>query len=315
MSALVLHGLAPRHRPWQRTVVTVGVFDGVHIAHQRLISATCQFARRKHATSIVVTFDPDPQHVLHPSQAQPVLMPLQARLRAMAALGVDVIWVIPFTKSFAQLSAQAFVERILLGRLHATAVVLGEGFVFGKNQQGTMDTLRALATRRQVEVIAIPHVRRARAIISSSRIRTLITKGDLSRARTLLGRSPELYGKVVKGRGRGQRLGFPTANLRFTSQVLPPQGVYAVMVEQWPAHRRWKGVMNLGVRPTFGPGPCVGEVHLLRFHGQLLHQLLSVSLITRLRPERCFPSIDALRQQIRHDITRATSTLRHVSAL
>lgn len=311
MSARVLRGLGTVIQPPTRAVVTVGVFDGVHIAHQRLISRTIELARRLRGTSVAITFDPDPQRVLHPAQAPPALMPLDERMATLKALGVDWVWVIPFTKRFARMTATQFIRRVLFRRLRAVALVLGEAFVFGKNRKGDMDVLRALGPSIGMRVVALPQVRRGGEPVSSSRIRQLMVRGELARARRLLGRPPALYGVVVRGAGRGRRLGFPTANIRLTPQVLPPHGVYAVAV-----HRRGDravrrgitpplGVMNLGVRPTFGPGPTVCEVHLPGFSGRLLGEAVSVSLLARLRDERCFPSERALTQQVRRDIARA----------
>ena len=141
--------------------------------------------------------------------------------------------------------------------------------------------------------------------ISSSRIRRLIGHGQLAVARRLLGRTPALYGVVVRGAGRGHHLGFPTANIQLSSHVLPPRGVYAVAVRSMHHQRAWRGVMNLGVRPTFGPGPVVCEVHLLGFSGSLLGRSVAVSLLARLRSERCFPTPQALSRQVHQDLIRA----------
>lgn len=305
MSSRVLRGLGAAIRPPARAVVTVGVFDGVHIAHQRLICRTIELARRLRGTSVAITFDPDPQQVLRPAQAPPALMPLDERMATLKALGVDWVWVIPFTKRFARMTATQFIQRVLFRRLRAVALVLGEAFVFGKNRKGDMDVLRTLGPSIGMRVVALPQVRRGGEPVSSSRIRQLIVRGELAQARRLLGRPPALYGVVVRGAGRGRRLGFPTANIRLTSQVLPPHGVYAVSVHLRGGRRSGRGVLNLGVRPTFGPGPTVCETHLLNFSGSLLGQAVSVSLLARLRDERCFPSERALIQQVRRDIARA----------
>ena len=305
MSRLVT-GFTALPAPPRRAVVTIGMFDGMHVAHQRLIRATQQLARRSKGTSVVITFEPDPQAVLDPRRPHPTLMPLAARLERLRAMGVDWIWVISFTPSFARLSAPQFIERVLVRRLHATALIVGEGFVFGRNRRGTMDVLRAIGAPHGLRVVAVPQIRRGGAPISSSRIRDLLAKGRLAAARRLLGRTPELYGQVVRGSGRGRRLGFPTANLRLISQALPPQGVYAVVVRGMdrPGPSR-RGVMNIGVRPTFGSGPLVAEVHLLGFQGTLRGRHVAVSLLARLRGERCFPSSQALIRQIGLDIRRA----------
>lgn len=301
----VLTTLKALRRAPLRAVVTVGVFDGVHVAHQRLIRSIVTLARRCAGTSVVITFDPDPQLVLDPAHAPPALMPLDARIARLKALGVDRVWVLPFTKRFARMTARTFIQDILVCRLHAVTVVLGEAFVFGRNRRGDMDTLKAFGFAHGIRVISVPQVKRQGQPVSSSRIRRLIHDGRLVQARALLGRPPALYGVVVRGAGRGRRLGFPTANIQLMPQALPPQGVYAVLLESRTGRGRWEGVMNFGVRPTFGQGPLVCEVHLLKFSGRLLGRSVAVSLIGRLRGERCFPSPEALRRQVRRDVARA----------
>jgi riboflavin kinase/FMN adenylyltransferase len=291
--------------PPTRAVVAVGVFDGVHRAHQQLIRTTLYLARRLQGTSVVITFDPDPQVVLDPAHAQPALMPLEARIAHLRAHGVDWVWVIPFTRRFARMRAEQFIRRILIRRLHAAALVVGETFVFGRNRHGDKDVLQTLGPPYGMQIVPVRQMRLEGAPISSSRIRRLIAGGQLALAQRLLGRDPELYGVVMRGTGRGRHLGFPTANIRLRSHVLPPRGVYAVVVRSLDHRRVWRGLMNLGVRPTFGPGPLVCEVHLLGFSGSLLGRSVSVSLLRRLRPERCFPSPQALARQVRRDIVRA----------
>lgn len=297
-----LHGLA---HPPTRAVVTVGVFDGVHLAHQQLIRTTVHLARRLRGTSVLITFDPDPHAVLDPRHAPSALMPLDVRVRELQQCGLDWIWVLPFTKRFARMTAKQFVKQILLHRLRAVALVVGETFVFGKNRQGNMDLLRAVGPAHGMQVAAVRPIRRGGLPISSSRIRRLIGSGKLSEARRLLGRSPALYGDVVSGAGRGHHLGFPTVNVRLIDQALPPQGVYAVIVQTSAGRRAWRGVMNFGVRPTFGSGPLVCEVHLLGFRGTLKGHIVTVSLLARLRSERCFPSPQALIRQVHRDLDRA----------
>lgn len=304
-STRVFLGLQAVRRPPVHPVVTVGVFDGVHIAHQQLLRSAIALAERLKGTSVVVTFDPDPQMVLDPAHAPLALMPLTERMRCLSALGVDWIWVIRFTRRFSRMSAEEFVRRILAHRLGAAAVVVGETFVFGKNRVGDMDTLQRLGPPHGMRVISVKPIQRNGRPISSSRIRQLIARGALAEARRLLGRPPALYGTVVRGAGRGERLGFRTANIRLIPQVLPPRGVYAVILRHRDTGRIWRGVMNLGVRPTFGPGPVVCEAHLLGFRGSLMGHRVAVSLLQRLRGERRFASPEALIAQVRRDIARA----------
>jgi len=308
----VLRGLGAIRRPPRRAVVTVGVFDGVHRAHQRLILTTIRLARRLAGTSLVITFDPDPQAVLDPAHGEPALMPLAERLARIGELGVERLWVIPFTRRFARMTAEQFVRRILIGRLHAAAVIVGEAFAFGHNRRGDTEALRSLGPPHGMQVIPVRQMIAGGEPISSSRIRRLIAQGNVRLAARLLGRPPALSGVVVPGTGRGRRLGFPTANLRLHSQVLPPPGVYAVILRRAGQARAWRGVMNLGTRPTFGPGPLVCEVHLPGFAGVLLGRSVSVSVLARLRAERCFPSPQALTRQIRRDLARARRLLSRI---
>lgn len=304
----VLRGLEAAARPPARAVVTVGVFDGVHRAHQHLLRLTARMAGRMRGTSIAVTFDPDPHVVLHPAHPPLALMPLDERLRYIRATGVERVWVIPFTRAFSRITAEAFVRRLLIERLHARVLIVGETFAFGRNRRGDMAVLQSLGHRHEMRIVPVTPIRSGGAPISSSRIRALIHDGRLAQARRLLGRPPALYGRVVRGAGRGRRFGIPTANLQLIPQVLPPQGVYAVRVAEHP------GVMNLGTRPTFGPGPVVCEVHLLAYAGSLLGKRLAVSVLRRLRGERCFPSPQALIRQVRRDLARAKRLLSEAKA-
>src|SRR3989338_259172 len=189
----------------------------------------------------------------------------------------------------------------------AAALIVGESFTFGRDRHGNMATLRSLAPELGMRVMAVRDVRSGGAPISSSRIRRVIAGGRLADAKRLLGRPPALYGTVVPGAGRGRRLGFPTANVRLTASTLPPRGGYAVSLVT--GARGYRGVMNLGVRPTFGAGPLVCEVHLLDVTASLLARRVVVFLHRRLRNERCFPSPQALIRQVRRDVRRARRVL------
>ncbi len=285
------------------------MFDGVHLGHQRLIRAAIRLARRLRTASLVLTFDPDPQTVLAPTQAQPRLMPLAARMRLMRTLGIDRIRVIPFTRAFSRFSAEQFVRAILVHRLRAACVVVGENFAFGRARRGNVGVLRSLGRRDGLRVVVVPPVMRGGAPVSSSRIRRLLEEGRVSDANRLLGRPAQLAGVVVRGDRRARQLGFPTANLRVSNELLPPRGVYQVRLEA--GGRCHEGLMNLGVRPTFAPPPSalrpqplVCEVHLVGFRGNLYGRSVTVHLLRRLRGERRFESAQALIRQIRRDLLR-----------
>lgn len=294
--------------PRRKSVVTIGMFDGVHVGHQRLIRATIRLAARLHADSVALTFDPDPQSILAPGHVQPHLMPLAGRLELIKALGVDRVHVIRFTRRFSKMPATAFIQRILVKQLASVGVVVGENFTFGQGRRGGLALLQEVGQRHSMRVAVVRPVRQFGGVVSSSRIRLLVSRGNLSRASRLLGRPVQLYGTVVRGAGRARRLGFPTANVRVEQGLcLPPLGVYRVEL----AHgaRRSAGLMNLGVRPTFssaenGHLPVVCEVHLPKFRGTLYGRAVRIDVLQRLRAERRFPSARALSEQIRRDLRR-----------
>ena len=305
-------GLSKRPPLKHPVAATIGVFDGVHVAHQKLIRLTVQEAQRLRGSAVAVTFDPDPQHVLRPDDAHPALMPVEERCRLILSLGVDAVVVIRFTRAFARIPAQDFIRRVLERALRVRELTVGSDFSFGHGAQGNVRLLREWADRSDVKLHVVAPLERQGKPVSSSRIRRLIEEGNLSQARRLLGRAPLLYGTVIPGQGRGRVLGVPTANLALIPQVLPPNGVYGVRARY--DGREWCGVMNLGRRPTFGYGPVVCEVHLFDFSEDIYGKPLSVSLAARLRSERCFASIDALKKQIQQDIRRARRLLAKPSA-
>lgn len=318
--------------PPDRAVVTIGMFDGVHVGHQRLMRTAVRLAHQRHGTSVVLTFDPDPQRVLAPTTALPPMMPLPHRLELMRALDIDLVWVIPFTRRFARITPEAFVRRIVLARLQAQCVVVGSRFAFGAGRQGDVALMARVGAAAGLRVVTVPPVQRAGAPVSSSRIRRLLQCGDVEMARQLLGRPSQLSGCVVRGRGVGHRLGVPTANVQLDAVLPPATGVYAVRVwrESCPS-TRWHGVMNFGHRPTFlpapryrqllraarlraargqarqagGGGPLTCEVHVPGLRMSWYGRRVRMDLLRYLRPERRFASPHALVQQIHRDLTAA----------
>lgn len=301
----VLRRLHPLRRPPGRVAAAIGVFDGVHAGHQRLLRLAVARARALRGTSVAVTFHPHPQHVLQPATARPLLTTLTMRLRLMAQQGVDVAWVVPFTRAFARLSPEAFFERVLLHHLTLCELVVGENFAFGHQRVGTVAWLQAAGARAGVRVHAVPAVFAGGVPVSSSRVRRAIEAGDLRAIHRFLRRPHVLTGAVVRGRSRGRRLGFPTANLRLPPQILPPPGVYVVRAALAGGIKRWEGVLNLGTRPTFHETRLVAEAHLFGRPGRLYGSTLEVELLARLRDEQRFPDAAALADQIARDIRRA----------
>ena len=297
----------PRRLP--RPVVAIGTFDGVHRSHQAIVRHVLREAHRQHGTSVIISFDPHPQHVLRPGYLPPLLTRVDQRLELFRTLGVQVVWLVRFTRRFAQLSPEDFFSRLLIQRLRAHTVVVGSSFGFGRGRMGNLDTLRALGHRARIAVHRVPDVLSGGAPINSSRIRAAIAAGRLGEAQRLLGRPVQLRGRVVHGAARGARLGFPTANLDTGHLVLPPPGVYVVRAQ---TGNRWRaGVANVGYRPTFHDTRTpVVETHLLRFYGRLYGRTITVEWLRKLRDERSFPNLASLRRQIQSDVDEATRFFR-----
>ncbi len=297
-----------------RLAVTIGVFDGVHRGHLAVLRALMHAARAARAAPVVVTFEPHPELVLR-GTLPPLLCDAEERLARIAAAGVEHLVVQPFDRAFAALSAESFVERLGAGRDLAALVMTPES-AFGRGRTGTAATMAALGALRGFRVVEIASLRSGGALISSGRIRSLLAEGRLVVAARLLGRRPAVTGEVVRGDGRGRQLQYPTANLAFDSPVaLPRDGIYAVRVGWGGPHplapqRQVDGVASLGVRPTFGVGARVLEVHLFDLDEDLYGQRLRVEFVRRQRGERRFPGPASLIAQMNRDALRARLILR-----
>ncbi|HEY6546894.1 MAG TPA: riboflavin biosynthesis protein RibF, partial [Vicinamibacteria bacterium] len=257
--------------------------------------------------------DPHPAQVLAPDRAPRRIMTPAQRQEHLAALGVDALAVLPFTRELAAESPEAFVRQALVGRLGALSVVVGEDFRFGAARAGDVPLLRQLGSRLGFDVVAVPAVVEAGSAVSSTRIREALAEGDVETAAALLGRPHFVDGLVVAGQARGRTLGFPTANLASDNEIFPRTGVYAarVLVDFEPG-KPGEGVsaaVNLGRRPTFGGGEPTVEAHLLDFDGELYGRSLRVSFMARLRDERRFDGPEALKAQIQEDIRAARRVL------
>lgn len=290
-------------------VLTLGNFDGVHLGHQTIIARAVARARAIGGQAVALTFEPHPLAVLAPERAPALLQTLHDRLVLVRALGIDVAVLQRFTMRFAAQEPDAFVTDFLLPHLDLRHVVVGYNVTFGRNRAGTDETLRALGARHGFGVDVVGPVDVGGDHVSSSKLRTLLQAGDVRAAGRLLGRPHALRGRVIVGDRRGRTLGFPTANLYVRDHLLlPPDGVYAVRVAT-PAGEH-DGVLNIGIRPTFGGRRRTIEAHLLDFAGDLYRQWLVVRLIERLRGETKFAGPEALRSAIAADVAAA----RHVLA-
>ncbi len=288
-------------------VVTVDTFDGVHVGHAAVLEAVRAEAGAKQGTCVAVTFDPHPRQVIDGVQAPPILTTLAEKTWRMGMLGVDLLAIVPFTQSVRELSPQDFVHHFLVERLGAQSVILGYDHGFGKDRAGGLETMTALGDRFGFSVHSVPPTLVDGNPVSSTRIRTALTQGDLDGATQLIGSGYPFMGQVVKGEGRGKQLGFPTANLVFedAGKLLPQPGVYAARVFL-PEPR--SAVLNFGHRPTVGGTQETFEVHILDFEGDLYGQTLKLELCHWLRAEQKFENLEALVRQIRSD----TETTRHL---
>ncbi len=306
---IVLRGLETVPDPRLAScVVTWGVFDGVHRGHQEVLATLAAWARERGAPSVAVTFDRHPAEVLRGVDV-PLVCPLDVRLERIGLAGVDATLVLSFSKAFAENSAETFVADIIARRVGAKAILLGHDSHFGKDRAGDFDMLRALGARIGVEVRACEPLAWRGRPMSSSLVREAVAAGRLDDAAELLGRPFSLHGVVVAGDGRGRAIGVPTANVELRHKVRPPRGVYAVRVPL--GTREWPGVANIGVRPTVVEnGRETVEVHLLDYDGGALYgRDLEVRFIARLRDERKFDGLDALKAQIAADIEAARRAL------
>jgi riboflavin kinase/FMN adenylyltransferase len=293
----------------QRSVVSVGNFDGVHLGHQLVLKSMVDRARELGAQSAVVTFDPHPSHVLHSSRRTPLITPLPQKLDLLAATGIDSALVLEFNEDLRRWSAREFAERVLRDALHTIEVHEGETFRFGYGASADITGLSDLGRECGFTVRAYEPRIIDGAPVSSSRIRALIAAGDIGDANALLGRNFAIRSTPAHGRGYGTRYTVPTINLAPYVELLPAIGVYAtkLAVGEPPNARIFQGVTNVGNRPTFGADSFAVETHLLNFEPMALDEStpLELSFLHRLRDERRFESPEALRAQIQLDVAEA----------
>ncbi len=299
----VIRDLGRSGRRIERSVVTVGNFDGVHRGHQQLFARVRAEAARLDAPAVVYTFDPHPEQVLRPDRAPETLTGLPKRIRLIRECGMDVLVCEHFTREFAGQEPEQFIDDVLVHQLGARKVVIGYDFCFGRACRGTPEFMLGEAPRHGLEAEVFPAFQWKGDVVSSTRIRGLLKEGDVRLASELLGRYYLAQGHVVAGDRRGRVLGFPTANLAPPDELLPKRGVYATWVEI--AGRHHAGVSNVGVAPTFGGGVLTVEVHVLDFQSDLYGQSIGVRFVDRIRDEQKFGGIGELTTQIQRDVERA----------
>ncbi|MCL0094653.1 bifunctional riboflavin kinase/FAD synthetase [Dehalococcoidales bacterium] len=296
-----------RLSPQKDMLLTIGVFDGVHLGHKYLISQLKEYAQQQDLLTGVVTFRQHPQEVLSPQTKLPFLTDLNQRMNLLQNEGVDAIITLSFTPKLAQLSALEFVS-LLKKYLRMRGVVIGPDFALGRNREGDTNTLYTLGKEMNFRVIVIPQVVINGEVVSSTAIRKALAEGDMKRVHNLVGRPFSLQGRVITGARRGVELGFPTANLEINpEQALPADGVYATWA--YIDDQAYQSMTNIGIRPTFGGGKRIVEVYLLDYHSHLYGQELKINIIERLRDERQFDTAEELKKQIAEDIEKGKAIL------
>jgi len=293
--------------PQVETLLTIGVFDGVHAGHRCLLETLQQQAAEKNLLSGVVTFNPHPQSVLHPHNKLLWLSDPEDRVKSLQQLGINLVAVLTFTPEVAQLSAQEFMS-LVKKHLRMRSIMAGPDFTLGRGQEGNIQLLRALGREMKFSVEVIPPYTINGEVVSSTLIRQALTQGDMEKVRRLMGHYFQIGGKVIASDRRGRILGFPTANLDIKpQQALPGNGIYATITkvndEQLPS------ATNIGTRPTFGEGEKNVETHLLNYKGDLYGKEIRVEFMQKLRDEQRFPSSEELKAQIRKDIREVEAIL------
>ncbi|HZB34363.1 MAG TPA: bifunctional riboflavin kinase/FAD synthetase [Streptosporangiaceae bacterium] len=321
------YGLDDVPADWGRSVVTIGVFDGVHRGHQTIVGRAAELARRLGLPVVVITFDPHPDEVVRPGSHPPLLSSPKRRTELLAGLGVDAVMVLPFTLELSRMSPDDFVQSVLVERLHAARVVVGENFRFGHKARGDVALLAELGDKYDFTAEGVPLVANDQTI-SSTVIRELLAAGDVEGAGAALGRPHRVEGVVVRGHQRGRALGFPTANLEtLPYTAIPGDGVYAGWLECFPVNRgadtgagsasetRWPAAISIGTNPTFdGVERSVEAYALDRDDLDLYGEHVAVDFAVRIRDHLKFDSIEALVAEMRRDVDRARQITARSSA-
>ena len=281
--------------------ITVGTFDGVHLGHQKIITHLVKKAKQKNCGTLLLTFDPHPRKVVQPSNAPMLLQTIEERSEILSKLGLEIIFVQPFTKAFSKLNAEEYVKDILVNQLNVEHLLVGYNHRFGKNRTANIFDLKKLGKKYKFSVGEIQAHIVNKITVSSTKIRHAINNGNIKYANSLLGHTYKLKGIVMKGRQNGKKIGFPTANVKINERekILPKNGVYAVKVNYNEITHL--AMMNIGTNPTFSGNYISNEVHLINWDGNLYKKEIEIFFIERIRDEKKFNSIQDLSIQLQND--------------
>jgi riboflavin kinase/FMN adenylyltransferase len=292
-------------------VLALGNFDGLHRGHLKIIERVKRGAAEQGGTPMAMTFDPHPPRGVRPAQAPPLLRTSAQRREALARAGIQCTAVVRFTHEVSQWDPETFVRRVLTDWLRVSKVWVGANFLFGHERSGNFSLLRTLGQRYGFRAEKIDPVRYKDFVVSSTRIRRLVGEGRVDEAGALMGHPYYIDGTVVRGRGRGREIGFPTANMETANELLPPHGVYATTLSIDGIVRA--ALTNIGVRPTFGEQTVTIETYVLGYSDDLYERSVRLSFVQRLRDERAFPDVDALKAQLEADRRRAERLFSRIS--
>jgi riboflavin kinase/FMN adenylyltransferase len=312
---IVINNLDEITAPFQRAVITIGNFDGVHLGHQALFQEVINKSKEIDGVSVAMTFEPHPMQVLQKNYQPPLITLLEQKIELIGRTGIDILICVPFTRQFAGLTPREFVEDILIRKIGTAVIIVGRDYSFGRHREGNVQLLRTFAEIFDFELILADWIQRSEAAagrISSTKIRELVMDGLLDDVRSMLGRYYQIRGTVASGRNRGGRLlGFPTANLNLQDELCPKTGVYAVTVE-WNG-RTYDGVANIGWSPTFDDQVFTVEAHILDFDENIYGEQIRVNFIRRIRDELKFSSVEELARQIQKDVIATRHILRGIT--
>ena len=296
---------------WRQGVLALGNFDGLHRGHVAIVECVRQAADERGTMPLALTFDPHPPRIVRPDKAPSLLMTPAQKLEALAGAGIAGVAVVRFTRELSQWDPERFVADVLVEWLQVSEVWVGANFLFGRDRGGNFSLLRALGGRCGFRTEKIEPVRYKEFVVSSTRVRRLVAEGRVDEAGVLLGHHYFLDGSVVRGEGRGRQIGVPTANIQTDNELVPLDGVYATLVTlDGVVH---SAVTNVGVRPTFGEGERVIETHVFDLAEDLYGRTFRLAFISRLRGERQFADIEALRAQIDADCRQARDLFSRIS--
>jgi len=308
----VIYGIKNLKGYIRRSVVTIGIFDGLHLGHQFIIKKIIKRAKQIGGRSVVLTFDPHPKNIIKPKSSLPLLISIEHRIKLLRNSGIDICIVVRFSRRFSNLNPEKFIKKFFVKRIHSREVFVGSGFKFGKETSGDIELLKMMGRLYDFKVKEILPVKIGKDIVSSSSIRRLIQKGDLKKASQFLGRGVSVFGKVIKGKAEGRILGYPTANVNPCGEVIPPSGVYAARVNF--GKKILTAMAYIGSKPTYNKKiknsyPNI-EVYIFNFNKKIYGKYIEIEFLKKIRDERKFLSQDKLKKQIEKDERAVKSFLK-----